>query len=65
MSSQLQAYARRLAWMRVAEIIDEAELAARQARARASLVVNPMSGRHYGDMLDRQVGSARIGFKAA
>lgn len=47
-SANLEAYAKRLARYRLRALIDACTLQARRARARASLVVNPLSGRHYG-----------------
>lgn len=47
-SANLEAYAKRLARYRLRALIEACTLQARRARARASLVINPLSGRHYG-----------------
>lgn len=47
-SDFLDVFAQRLRRLHILSMIDDVELKARVARARASLVVNPLSGRHYG-----------------
>lgn len=51
-SDFLESFARRLRRLHISTLIDDVELKARVARARASLIVNPISGLRYGSNTD-------------